>query len=292
MKFEIENNIISSYKRLSYQPWYAFAEFVDNSTQSFIDNEELLNELFAETGEKLSIIINYDKVGDIITISDNSIGMNEEDLSRAFRLGQPPLNPGGRSRYGLGMKTAACWFGNKWSVRTKKLGSTEEYTVNIDVDSIAKELGEVNLDIQKQASSSNQHYSVITITDLNRKFAGMTLWKIKNYLSSIYRFDLQEGVEILWNNEPLKWVGYENELHVTLDGVKFHKEFGFEINGKPVKAWVGVLGKGFGSRKKAGFSIIQNKRVIENSYKPISIFGEQEEGGNDLVNQRVVGEIF
>lgn len=292
MKFEIENNIISSYKRLSYQPWYAFAEFVDNSTQSFIDNEVVLNEIYEKTGEKLSIIISYDKVGDKIIISDNSIGMNEEDLTRAFKVGQPPENPNGRSRYGLGMKTAACWFGNNWTVKTKKLDSDYSFTVNIDVDQIAKQTGEVDLEIIKEDSDKKEHYTVITITDLNRKFAGMTLWKIKNYLSSIYRFDLQEGTKISWNNETLSWVGFDNELHVSTDGVKFYKEFSFEIEGKPVRAWVGVLGKGFGSRRKAGFSIIQNKRVIENSYKPISIFGEQEEGGNDLINQRIVGEIF
>ena len=44
MKFEIENNIISSYKRLSYDPWYAFAEFVDNSTQAYFDNKEILDD--------------------------------------------------------------------------------------------------------------------------------------------------------------------------------------------------------------------------------------------------------
>lgn len=64
------------------------------------------------------------------------------------------------------------------------------------------------------------------------------------------------------------------------------------MNGKSVEGWVGVLGKGFGSRKKAGFSIIQNRRVIQNGYKSVSIFGEQEDGGNDLINQRVIGELY
>ncbi|MDP3462072.1 MAG: hypothetical protein Q8S18_04710, partial [Bacteroidales bacterium] len=39
----------------------------------------------------------------------------------------------------------------------------------------------------------------------------------------------------------------------------------------------------------------QNNRVIQGSpsgFKPSTIFGEQEDGSNDLVNQRVVGELF
>ncbi len=291
MKFEIENNVIASYKRLSYDAWYAFAEFVDNSTQSYFDNRETLDKHYDKTGDKLRISIDYSRDNDIITITDNSIGMDEPDLSRAFKVGQPPLNPSGRSKYGLGMKTAACWFGDNWSIRTKKLGSDKEYTIHIDVSEIAKQVGEVNLKTVVVDSPIDQHYTVITIKDLNRKFIGRTLWKIKDFLSSIYRFDISEGIEIKWNNSPLAWLGYEEEFYITEDGVRFKKLFAFAVNNKPVEGWVGVLGKGFGSRKKASFSIIQNRRVIQSGYKPISVYGEQEDGGNDLINQRVVGEL-
>lgn len=292
MKFEIENNVIASYKRLSYDAWYAFAEFVDNSTQAYFDNRELLDEIYEREGDKLRIAIEYNPTANIITITDNSIGMNEEDLIRAFKVGQPPINNTGRSRYGLGMKTAACWFGNKWNILTKKLGEDKAYKIEIDVNAIAQEQGEVILTPVITDSTANEHYTILTITDLNRKLVGKTLWKIKDYLSSIYRFDILDGIEIKWKNTPLTWKGYEDELYITEDGVKFIKKFEFEINGKRVNGWVGVLGKGFGSRKKAGFSIIQNKRVINSGYKPTTIFGEQEDGGNDLVNQRVVGELF
>ncbi len=295
MRFEIENNIIASYKRLSYDAWYAFAEFVDNSTQSYFDKREILNTEYAKTGDKLKITIDYNPVADKIIISDNSIGMNEADLVRAFKVGQPPENPNGRSKYGLGMKTAACWFGDNWTIRTKKLNEANAYEVTIDVDAIAKHIGEVNLQPNVIASTPEEHYTVLTITNLNRKFVGRTLGRIKEFLSSIYRFDISEGIEIKWNGAVLTYEGFDDELHVTSEGIRFKKLFEFEINGKSVNGWVGVLGKSYGSRKKAGFSLIQNKRVIQgspNGYKPSSIFGEQEDGSNDLVNQRVVGELF
>ena len=55
MKFQIENSVVSSYKRLSYEPWYAFAEFVDNSTQAYFNHEATLNSIFELTGKKLTV---------------------------------------------------------------------------------------------------------------------------------------------------------------------------------------------------------------------------------------------
>lgn len=295
MKFEIENNVITSYKRLSYEAWYAFAEFVDNSTQAYFDNKAELDRLFKTTGEKLTIAITYDKDQDFIIIEDNSIGMSEEGLDRSLKVGMPPDKATERSKYGLGMKTAACWFGNKWSISTKKLGEEKGYEINIDVDAIAKTAGDVDLIPTVFDSNKKQHFTIIKITDLNRKFVGRTITKIKEYLGSIYRFDLESGIDIYWNKSKLTYKRFEDELYTNEAGEKYKKYFEFEINNKPVNGWVGVLGKGFGSRKKAGFSIIQSDRVIQgwpNGYKPSSIFGEQEDGSNDLVNQRVVGELY
>ena len=69
--------------------------------------------------------------------------------------------------------------------------------------------------------------------------------------------------------------------------------FDFIVNGKKVWGWAGVLANG--SRADAGFSIIQANRVIKGwpeSYRPTTLFGDQEGGSNDLVNQRLVGELF
>jgi hypothetical protein len=295
MKFGIENTVISSYRRLSYEAWYAFAEFVDNSTQAYFDNRKELDKIFSASGRKLEIHITYNRDEDFIEIKDNSIGMDEIGLDRALKVGLPPENPTQRSKYGLGMKTAACWFGNKWSIKTKKLGQIKGFEVFIDVDSISKQEGEVDIMPNEFDSPKEEHYTIITIKDLNRKFVGRTITKIKEYLGSIYRFDLEEGIEIYWNGSKLFYKRFEDELHVNEKGEMSKEKFDFMINGKSVKGWVGVLGKGYGSRKKAGFSIVQNKRVIQgwpNSFKPSSIFGEQEDGSNDLVNQRVVGELF
>lgn len=51
--FGIGNNTIRSYKRLAYTPWHAIAEFVDNSSQAYFNNKEVLDPQFEEDGEKL-----------------------------------------------------------------------------------------------------------------------------------------------------------------------------------------------------------------------------------------------
>jgi hypothetical protein len=179
MKFEIANNVILSYKRLSYEPWYAFAEFVDNSTQAYFYHKAELDSMFEATSDKLRIAITYDRSQDVIKIEDNSIGMNESELDKALKVGTPPDNPNGRSKYGMGMKTAACWFGNNWTLESKKLNDTHAYKISIDVNAIGQAEGETDLVPEIIDAPAEEHYTILTITNLNRKLVGRTLSKIK-----------------------------------------------------------------------------------------------------------------
>src|SRR6266545_1272430 len=111
---------IRSYKRLSYDPWSALAEFVDSSTQSYFNNRKALDQAFAREQSGLRVAIRYDREGDFIRIEDNA----------------------------MGMKTAACWLGDLWTVRTKLLGSKTELTVTIDVESVAS--GDNELPMEKR----------------------------------------------------------------------------------------------------------------------------------------------
>ena len=37
-------SVYGTYRRLSYKPWFAIAEFIDNSTQSYYDHKHELKE--------------------------------------------------------------------------------------------------------------------------------------------------------------------------------------------------------------------------------------------------------
>jgi hypothetical protein len=297
MEIKFGSEIIRSYKRLSYTPWYALAEFIDNSTESYIKNKVDLDDSFAKKGKTLDIKIDYNKVDGIITIEDNSIGMSESELNDALTIGKEPFYKGGRSRYGLGMKTAACWLGNTWSIRTKKLFENVEHVVTLDVEKIAKD--QTNLEyIQNRDIDPTSHYTIITITDLNRSLAGRTKNKVKDYLRSMYRSDFDKlNLKLYYDGDLLDW-DYNsmilNKIHKNKIGELKRKVLDFKIGEglfeKRVEGWVGVFEDG--SRRDAGFSILQNGRVIKgwpDAYRPETLFGEG--GRNDLVNQRLVGEL-
>ena len=295
MELILGPEIISSYKRLAYQAWYALAEFVDNSTQAYFNNKAELDKEYAKTGAKLTVEITAGKdgEGDFIRIKDNSIGMSEAELKNAVIIGQPPANTSGRSKYGLGLKTGACWFGDLWTVKTKKLGNATAHKIVVDVPRVAN--GDLDLRHKTTAASPDEHYTIIEIRRLNREISGRTVGKVKDHLRSLFRVDIREELLLLkWNGKPLTWDSdVDKRLLVLEDKTLAKKKFKFRIGRKRVSGWAGVLEKG--SRKEAGFSVIQANRVIvgwPNSYRPVTLFGQQEGGSNDLVNQRLMGEIF
>lgn len=295
MQLQLGPEIISSYKRLAYKVWYALAEFIDNSTQAYENNRKQLDKVFRESGTQLTVTIStgHDHDGEFIRIEDNSIGMSETELSNAVIVGHPPVNTSGRSKYGLGLKTGACWFGDLWTVETKKLGDKTKHTVTVDVPRVAG--GNLTLPHNKEPAPVGEHFTIIEIRKLHRRIPGRTVAKVKDYLRSLYRRDISQNSLVLkWNNEVLSWDANIDKALYTLKNKKLAKKtFSFKIGSKQVTGWAGVLAKG--SRRKAGFSVIQANRVIRgwpDAYRPETLYGSQEGGSNDLVNQRLLGELI
>lgn len=302
MKIELEIglNAINSYKRLAYTPWYAIAELVDNSTQSFFNNEDILRSVSNPDERPLKVVIEYDRKADLLRVTDNAMGMSAAELQSAMRVATPPENTSGRSKYGMGLKTSASWIGNLWTVCTKKLGETTEYTVTVDVEKIATGKSDLNV-LEKHDFSPDAHYTIIEIRKHNRKFHTKTLAKIGQYLSSIYRLDIKSNIlTLVWDNKVLEWDELNDEMFLRArDESLYKKPINFEVEveadegviSKKVTGWVGILAEG--SRSKAGFSILHSARVIKGwpeAWRPQSLFG-QIQGSNDLVNQRLVGEL-
>ena len=294
MDVVIGPEIIRSYKRLSYTPWHALAEFVDNSTQSFFNNRPALVPVAPADGPPLSIDITYVGSGTgSISIRDNAMGMSVAELVSALRIGHPPEDPTGRSEFGMGLKTAACWFGNSWSVRTKKLGEEIAHEIEFNVDDVAS--GQRQLPHKTIPEAESEHYTIVTINNLNRRMTGSDVNEVGRYLGSLYRVDTRESLLALtFNGRPITWRSptTSGNIHETADGRRCYLEFPtFQMKDKDVSGWVAVLERG--SRQNAGFTVIRRGRVIMGypiPWKPREIFG-QYQGSNDLINQRLVGEI-
>lgn len=296
LKLEVGLEVINSYKRLSYKQWYALAEYIDNSTQAYFNNKEVLDAAYKIEADKPSVWIEITKDGKSTTIkiSDNSMGMSFDELEHAVVIGKPPIKSDGRSKYGLGMKTASFWLGDNWSVTTKKLGETVQHSVVINAQDLITNKGSLQYS-KVENLEATKHYTIVEITDVHQPFTTNILTKVQNFIASMYRFDIMnDEIRIYFNKELLEW-SYDDtfkKLKPMSDGSDRLK-IEFDVESKKVTGWAGVLDEG-ASRSKAGFSIFVNNRIIKGwpeSYKPASIFGTSG-GRNDLINQRLVGELF
>ena len=290
------SSVYATYKRLSYQPWTAIAEFVDNSTQSFYDHKNDLMEQKYYKG--LSISINYfeDEVnGDRLEITDDAYGMEWSDFQRAIVLDRPPQNTNGRNEFGMGLKTAACWFGSLWSVESTQLHSKNKYYAEIDVDAVGKYKTE-EIDVIEETASPKEHYTKIVIRKLNKKIRGTrTIGKVKDLLSSIYRVDIRSDlIKIYYNGTQLQF----KEAPIYIEEVNGEKKvwkkdvsFSLEHEGKNLTVSGFIAIRLPGSVKDAGLTLMRRGRVIiggsENTYRPNELFGDS----NSYAWQRLFGEL-
>lgn len=287
-------NILSVLKRIQYETWYALAEFIDNSISSYLQNKELLEQIEG-LAFKLQVSIEINEEQKRIVIRDNAAGIHSNDYARAFRAAEIPPDNTGLSEFGMGMKSAACWFADEWAVTTTALGETTQRKVYFDLQKIFDDKIE-ELEIDVQTCEANRHYTIIELYNVNKIPQRRGLGKLKEHLSSIYREFLRKGIlKLRLNGQDLDFESpailfapkYNN---LNGEPVLWKKEISFEINEKlSVRGFVALREKG--STSQAGFSLFRRGRVIEGSYengfRPDFIFGPS----NSYRYQRIFGEL-
>lgn len=285
--FNIRPNasILKVFSRLNYKPWYAIAEFVDNSTQSFYSN---IGSMEKNLKTNICIEIQYDSHKKELTIKDNAYGMNLSDFKRAILLDSTPDNVGGRNEFGMGLKTAASWFGEIWSVESTQLGSDKKYFSEINIPNLENDNLD-SVDIITSMTNPKEHGTTIKIRSITKPLSRYK--KIRDILTSMYRRDLaSKKVEIIFNGENLVFEPYK-ELefrgkHWKKD-VDFH--FYFQDIEHHITGFVGILEKGgFG---RAGLALFRRDRVViggeDMNYKPHEIFGQAQ----SQVSLKLYGEL-
>ena len=293
-----DTGTLASYKRMNYEYAHALAEFIDNSTHAAKIRLKDLKK--ANPDYKLKVEITFEPKQGLegrgyLEVQDNACGMTKAALERALIIGKPPEIIG-RSRYGMGMKTAAVWMGNRITIRTKALGETTEYEVTLDLSKIGS--GDFNLPLKEiKKKDESLSYTIIRVELLDQIPYGRSIGMIKKQLASIYRMDTRESsLALSWNGAEVAWDDSEWNFIKAEDGNgEYRKDINFEITRsdglkRKVYGWVGVLLDG--ARTKAGFSALSGDRVIigyPDAWKPESIFGEN--ATNNLINQRLTGEI-
>jgi len=290
-----EVSVLSLFRHLNYKPWYAMAEFVDNALQSFLSNREPLQAV-EDKHFKLVVQIEVDPADQgRITIRDNAAGINSSDFQRAFKPAEAPPDKSGLSEFGVGMKSAACWFAKYWTVRTSALDEDIERTISFDVDDIVRHAIE-HLTPTIASAPVSSHYTEIVLRSLHNPLKARTITKIKEHLANIYRiFLMDEAVEIYFNNERLLYqepsiltAAYYRTP--TAEPVLWRKDIDLDFGG-------GLRVHGFaalretGNTSKAGFALFRRQRLIQGSldegYRPEAIFRKS----NSYTYQRLFGEL-
>lgn len=184
-------NVLSVLPHLNYKAWYALAEFVDNAIQSSIGRAK---DLRAQEGEdyQLRVDVHFIAAENRITIRDNAAGIASSDYQRAFRPAEIPTDASGLSEFGMGMKSAACWFSPNWSVRSTALGERIERTVFFDIDKIVTGSIE-DLNVITTEASESVHCTEVRLERIRKFPHGKTVAKIKEHLANIYRVYIRDG---------------------------------------------------------------------------------------------------
>lgn len=292
--------MLSVLRHLNYKPWFAIAEFIDNAVQSYVSN---LEKLIALNGPdyKLKVDVRLDTAGPgFIVVTDNAAGISTADFPRAFRAAQVPADRSGLSEFGMGMKSAACWFAQTWSVRTKALGEPVERTISFDIRHIIDNRIEC-LDTTVRDEPSPTPYTVVTLRGLHHVPQGRTIGKIKEHLASIYRIFLRDGrLMLTFNGEALSYVtapvlkavpySAPGSPTPNSDAIEWTKPIDLDFGkGQRVTGFAAL--REVGSTPYAGFALFRRDRLIEGShdetYRPSFIFKQT----NSYQYQRLFGEL-
>ena len=295
----IGTTMFARYADLPNTVSHAIAEFIDNALQSYRNNKDYFQSTNPDFRFKVTIDFDWntdDNRAHKITISDNAGGLNFASFQKAFMTAETPEDNKGLNEFGMGMKTAAGWLGDKWSVRTSAIGESVERFYEFDLQYVL-ENDVKELPYEEISSSESFHYTIVTIEAPTKNSPSQkSIEKIKLELASIYRQSLRANeMDLFVDGEPLSFDEYpilEAPFAKTPNGdrIYWRKEIEFQFRKYRAKGFIAIL-KDINNTQN-GLVLLRRGRVIvgaetDGRYFPKTIFGSQ---GNFRF-KRLFGEI-
>ena len=324
VKIQPGMGVFAMFPNQNYKPWLALGEMVDNSIQSYLENKARLRKLHGPKFQ-LHIQIEFDSNNKCIYVIDNAAGIAENDVERAFTLAVRRTDRSGLGQFGIGMKSAAIWYSNFFTIESRALGEKIGRKVTFDIPSIIEnEITE--LEPETFQKEEIEHGTIVQMSQLHQGLpAPMTLKAIRNYLSSIYRGQLRNpDVKITVDKQDLSFHELdclispfwnsdkgptENQSDALKPDVVWKRYFEFELRDSWVEddapdrpdeppvisGWIGILKNG--DTKKSGLALLWRGKVVvgagsmaqgdSDSYRPQTLFG----ASTTFPYQRLFGEI-
>lgn len=278
-------NMYGRISDLPNTPSHVLAEFVDNALQSSRDKKEQLLALDANYRLRVDIDFEWDEntnQATVITVTDNAGGIDADNYTKAFKLANTPDNNEGLNEFGMGLKTAALWLGNEWSVKTSALGETVSRSITFDLNKVLAD-SLTKLVVKEEVAETTEHFTTIRIASPTPKSpTKKALDKIRTELSSIYRKSLRQNEADIYV-DGVKLTFEESEI-LTASSVKdpkgpaiyWRKDIDFKFGKYRATGFIGIL-KDINSTKN-GFVLLRRGRVVygaetDGRYFPKSLSG-------------------
>jgi hypothetical protein len=258
-------------KNHAFRPAYVFAEYIDNSIQSYKDNKPELEKL--NRNYRLEIIIS--KQNDKIVITDNAAGISDEKMKSAFEPGSTPENNKGLNEFGIGLKNASVWMSDFYTVETSAVGESYLKRVSFDYYKVINDEIE-ELDIKYETVSPYKSFTKVTLTKLRADVAKFNFDQIGKELGSIYRGLLKTGeLQLTFLGKNLSYrqpeilvAPYYPDLQKYKKGegraptpITWKYDFDIKWRNKRMFGFVGILKKM--QKNENGISYCRRGRVIQ-----------------------------
>ncbi len=296
----IGTKMFARYEDLPNTPSHVLAEFIDNALQSSRDKREALLAVDSTYRLKITIDIEWDfetSKANRFVIRDNAAGIDSAKFVTAFESATIPEDNTGLNEFGMGLKTAACWLGRNWTVKTTALGEDVERTMNFDqAEVIDKELK--SEPVESISVDSRSHYTEVIVWNPTKNVpSSRSLNKIISEIASIYRQPLRDNeLDIEICGQAVKFTEYEI-LYAPFsphqqpqgDPIYWRKEIDFKFGKYSAKGFVGIL-KDI-NQDHNGFVLMRRGRVIMGAETGGRYFPKFSGSGGTFRYKRLFGEL-
>lgn len=253
----------------------AIAEIVANSFDSAVEG----------SAASIFVTVSHDEV----LVVDNGVGMTEDVLAEAVKLGVDmgqviDKKSSAKGKFGLGMKTACASMGNWWAIHTRPLGERREYRVEFDLREWVSrpnspEAWSINIETWEPdvrgPLKDREHGTAIIVRELRTKdpMSGPVLKK----LGESFKPHLEQGDVVEVNGTPAvphKYQFVPNSV-VPID-------IAFGADGHRITGWVGIDSQTHNDGQY-GFNIYRHNQLVQT--------WNQDWFAGHLMTSRIIGNV-
>jgi len=295
-----------------YDPAYALAEFVDNALQAHLSRP--LQEREEVGALEVTITFHSDTarhapLRNSIVIEDSGPGISRDRLNYAMK---PAYTSGARglSEFGIGMKAAAVWFTDNWTLSTVPVGDSRRYSFAFDLPALLTSNNDtVEVEDAKCSAASG---TVITLKGLRRRIDLEHYKQICDDLRQIYQ-RFTEGnsprmkLTAKWDDVPTNLAfdgtALRNTLHAPRHKRVREKQYAIgpartwnvPINttfmGAPITGFISLLTTG-SYKDNPGLVMFRGERVVQGTTRKPNLPRLLFATSNKYARQRVYGELL